>query len=405
MPYEYDVLIVDDDPIQANVLQEALEAFGFSTRILSDGSGVVSEVRRALPRLVIMDIIMPGADGLAICMKLKPVMRAYGGNVVIASGKDRSREEPRARKAGAAAFLQKPFRIAALRAEIDKLLGAPYANPPRAAIEVGVKVWGGRGPGGPPPAGSAFGTLGPSVSFGLASGEVVLLDGGTGIRPCSEALLASNVESATLLLTHYHPAHLEGLPGLGLLAKPGFKLRVMGPADPEADLADLCRGLNAQATLAPFLIEEKEYRLSDAVTLGVAYANHPSTTLAFSLQASGRKIVYCPDADLPAEGEVDPGNNLDRMRRFAQGADLLILDAHFAPEDLEAGRGEGHSSWRAAVRLAREAGARKLWLFHVSGRYSDPQVAALESAAKASLAAAGCSIGCEVARDGLSFQI
>ena len=385
---------------------ETLEDLGFSSRILPDGSGVLNEARRAKPRLVIMDIIMPGTDGLSLCMKLKPVMREWDAKILVTSGKDRKKEEPRALKAGAAAFLQKPFHISDLRREVDKLIGAPSAEAPKPRAEVGVKIWGCRGPGGTPAAASSFGSRSPCVSIGLSSGEVYILDAGTGIRDCSAMLLATpQVSAATLLLTHYHEAHLEGLRGLGLLDKPGFSLKVMGPLDPDVNVSELCKGLGAKATLSPFIIEEKEYRLSEQVKVGVAYMNHPTTTLGFSFEAAGRKVVYCPDADLAPEGEVEISNNLERLRQFCQGADLLIFDSHFAPEDLAAGRDEGHSSWPAAVRLAKEAGVRGLALFHISTRYPDSKISEMEAAAREALDKAVTTIACEAAKDGLTIAL
>ncbi|MBI4346618.1 MAG: response regulator [Elusimicrobia bacterium] len=406
MASEYDVLIVDDDAIQANLMLETLEDLGFSARILPDGSRVLAETKRAMPRLIILDIIMPGTDGLTLALKLRPLLREWDGKMIVTSGKDRKKEEPRALKAGAAAFLQKPFHIADLRKVVDGTLGAPYATPPRPAAEVGVRVWGTRGPGTPAAGESAYGTHSPCVSVGLASGEIYILDAGTGIRACSETILASpQVTGATLLLTHYHPAHIEALRGLPLLDKAGFTLRVMGPADPDVNLAELCVGLGAKATVHPFTIEEKNYALSANVRLGAAYMNHPTTTLGYWLEAAGRKIVYCPDAELANEGEVEVTNNMERLRLFSQGADLLLFDSHFAPEDLAAGRDEGHSSWQAAVRLAKEAGVRRLGLFHLSRKYADAQVAAMEAAARQALGKAATSIPCEVAKEGLSIAL
>lgn len=406
MASEYDILIVDDDAIQANLMLETLEDLGFSARILPDGFRVIEETKRAMPRLIILDIIMPGADGLSLCVKLRPLLRAWDGKMIVTSGKDRKKEEPRALKAGAMAFLQKPFHIAELRRVVDGTLGAPYATPPRPAAELGIRVWGSRGPGEAPAGESAYGTHSPCISIGLASGEIYILDAGTGIRACSETLLSSTqLTAATLLLTHYHPAHIEGLRGLGFLDKPGFTLRIMGPADPDVNLAELCAGLGARATVNPFVIEEKNYALSANVRLGAAYMNHPTTTLGYWVEAAGRKVVYCPDAELVNEGEVEVTNNMERLRLFCQGADLLLFDCHFAPQDLNAGRDEGHSSWQAAVRLAKEAGVRRLALFHISRKYTDAQIALMEAAARQALGKAATSMPCEVAKEGLSIAL
>ena len=59
------------------------------------------------------------------------------------------------------------------------------------------------------------------------------------------------------------------------------------------------------------------------------------------------------------------------LRDHAAGADLLIYDAQYTPEEYEKYRGWGHSTWAEAVRVAREAGARQLLLFHHDPSHND----------------------------------
>ena len=402
----YDVLIVDDDPYQAHIVEEVVGGMGFSSRLVLEGARAVEEARRSKPRLVVMDIIMPGTDGLALCMKLQPELVSWGGQVLITSGKDRSKEAPRALRAGAAGYLQKPYRVKELRAVLQSLLGgAPAAHAPP-GVQVLVKIWGSRGTGPCPPGSAAYGSRTPCVSAGLASGEIFIMDAGTGIRDCSAALLAHpGSAGATLLLTHYHPAHIEGLEGLPLLAKAGYAVSACGPMDPDTDLGALFKGLSPQAAVKHSFLEEKAYRLSAETTLDVLHTNHPSTTLAFALQTAGKKIVYCPDTELPAEGEVDVGNNVERLRQFAMGADLLLLDSYFSPEDHVQGSGQGHSSWPASLRLAVDAGVRRLCLFHAAARYSDEQLAAIERSVREAAAEEMSSVECMMAKDGLTFEL
>ena len=401
----YDVLIVDDDPYQAHIVEEVVGGMGFSSRLLLEGARAFEEAKRAQPRLIVLDIIMPGADGLALCMKLKPELAAWGGRVLITSGKDRAKEEQRALRAGASGYLQKPYRVKELRAALEELLGTTRGPQAAPGVQVVVKIWGSRGPG-QAPAGSAYGTRTPCVSAGLASGEIYIMDAGTGIRECSAMLLSGRSSVAvTLLLTHYHPAHIEGLAGLPLLTQAGHAIAACGPMDPDTDLEALFKQPDTRATVKTTCLEEKSYRLTADTTLGVLHTSHPTTTLAFSLQTAGKKIVYCPDADLPAEGEVDVGNNVERLRQFATGADLLVLDAYFLPEDHAQGAGQGHSSWPASLRLAVDAGARRLCLFHAAAHYSDEQLAAAERAVREAAAGEMSSVECMMAKDGLAIEL
>jgi DNA-binding response OmpR family regulator len=65
------VLIVDDDPILAQVLSRYLQRHGMETRWVSEGDGVLAAVQRHAPDLVLLDVMLPGRDGHAICRELR----------------------------------------------------------------------------------------------------------------------------------------------------------------------------------------------------------------------------------------------------------------------------------------------------------------------------------------------
>ena len=65
------ILIVEDEPKLAAVLAEYLQAAGFTTRCLADGNAVLPEVRARPPALVLLDLMLPGRDGLEICRELR----------------------------------------------------------------------------------------------------------------------------------------------------------------------------------------------------------------------------------------------------------------------------------------------------------------------------------------------
>jgi ribonuclease BN (tRNA processing enzyme) len=77
---------------------------------------------------------------------------------------------------------------------------------------------------------------------------------------------------------------------------------------------------------------------------------------------------------------VDP-----TLKKLAAGADILIYDAQYTPEEYPAKVGWGHSTWLAGAELARAAGVPQLVLFHHDPGRNDAQLAALEAAAAAAL--------------------
>jgi len=66
-----EVLIVEDEPKLAALLVDYLHAAGFTTRVLANGLDVVPAVRAAPPALVLLDLMLPGRDGLEICRELR----------------------------------------------------------------------------------------------------------------------------------------------------------------------------------------------------------------------------------------------------------------------------------------------------------------------------------------------
>jgi hypothetical protein len=89
------------------------------------------------------------------------------------------------------------------------------------------------------------------------------------------------------------------------------------------------------------------------------WLNHPQGCLGFRIETSAGTVVYATDNE-PGDPKLD-----ESLRELAAGADILINDAQFTPEQLKTTRkGWGHSSWQESVRLAREVGAKTLVLFH-----------------------------------------
>jgi len=86
----------------------------------------------------------------------------------------------------------------------------------------------------------------------------------------------------------------------------------------------------------------------------------------------GVSVVYVTDDELGPTGQYDVGPNWrERFVKFIGGADLLIHDAMYTPEECAAHAGWGHSSYVEAVELARESGAKRLALFHHEPEHTD----------------------------------
>lgn len=109
------VLVVDDDPRSRELLRLLLGAEGYRVATAADGLAALEALRAAPPRVVLMDMIMPGMDGLELCRRLR--RSAAGGRLglVVVSGMDDDATRALAREAGADAVMTKPVNRSELR--------------------------------------------------------------------------------------------------------------------------------------------------------------------------------------------------------------------------------------------------------------------------------------------------
>ncbi len=115
------LLIVDDDASAIHTLGSTLQDLG-TIHFVTDGESALHMARRLEPDLVLLDAMMPGLDGYAICAALKADPRLCSVPVVFVTRHDHPADETRALELGAADFVSKPFVAPVLRARIRNLL-------------------------------------------------------------------------------------------------------------------------------------------------------------------------------------------------------------------------------------------------------------------------------------------
>lgn len=119
------ILVVDRDPHVRELEAHFLNQAGYSVEFAHDGENALEQIRKAVPDIVITEILVPVLDGLALCRQLKadPLTRDVAVLVFsILAARDRARE------AGADAFLLKPLAEHALVNTVRQLLAARSAR-------------------------------------------------------------------------------------------------------------------------------------------------------------------------------------------------------------------------------------------------------------------------------------
>lgn len=116
------ILIVDDDRPGSDVLAAMLEAEKYAVRYAGSGEAALAEVARALPDLILLDIMMPGMDGYEVVARLKTDEHARAVPVIMLTVLDDRESKLRALESGAEEFLTKPVDRADLLARVRNLL-------------------------------------------------------------------------------------------------------------------------------------------------------------------------------------------------------------------------------------------------------------------------------------------
>jgi len=232
----------------------------------------------------------------------------------------------------------------------------------------------------------------------------IILDAGSGLRTLGDERTrvidprdpasgpdpsAHGPRHSTILLSHLHWDHVCGLPFFTPIYVPGHRVEIASGPNGVMPMHDAIRSLFK----APFFpvdfadvagrVSVRELAPADRFTIGdititLARLNHPDPVYGFRLEHGGHAIVYATDTEHFAC--VDP-----TLKRLAAGADILIYDAQYTPDEYPSKVGWGHSTWQAGADLARAAGVPQLVLFHHDPNRSDAQLAAIEAEAHAHL--------------------
>lgn len=117
------VLVVDDNDVAQRLCQRVLEKAGYTVLIAADGLEAVEVALSQRPAMILMDVAMPGIDGLEAMQRIKAEMPNQP--IVIASAHSMASDRERFLAAGADDILSKPFRLADLVAIVAKLTAKP----------------------------------------------------------------------------------------------------------------------------------------------------------------------------------------------------------------------------------------------------------------------------------------
>jgi CheY-like chemotaxis protein len=119
------ILLVEDNPLNRELIQEFLEAWGYDVAYAADGLEALVEARRSIPDLILMDLQLPGKDGFQVLAELRTDARFRQVPVIALTAFAMKGDREKALAAGFDGYHSKPIESRTLRAEIEKLLAKP----------------------------------------------------------------------------------------------------------------------------------------------------------------------------------------------------------------------------------------------------------------------------------------
>jgi phosphoribosyl 1,2-cyclic phosphodiesterase/ActR/RegA family two-component response regulator len=431
-------LIIDDDPVYRKFMGETLERSGWHVLTAEEGEAGIQLAKTHAPAVVICDLLMPRCNGFQVCRALRndPALRQT--RIIISSGRQFETDRQAAFAAGADEYLTKPIEPN----ELLRLISIPPverhhpATRPVEAVSAEVTrtrvtFWGVRG---------SIPTPGPgTVRYGgntscvevRTGDQILVLDAGTGLRLLGRQLAAEfdgQPLALTLLLTHTHWDHIQGLPFFLPVYEPQNHLRILGYEGARHGLDNVLTGqmespffpIGLREVPANVRIEElKDLSFTvGKVRVEAWFANHPGICVGYRLFTPGGSVAFFPDNEpygahrhAPASGagtaaaEEFARAEERKLAGFLRGTDLLIMDAQYDRQEYEQHIGWGHGCPDDVVALALAAQVKRLCLFHHDPDHDDATIDRMVGHARELVTKNKGMLEVEAAREGATIEL
>ena len=430
------VLIIEDDAESGRLISDLFRREDWKVLEANDGEAGLELALRNRPELILCDLLMPKSNGFQVCRTIREQLQPT--KIIVVSGRDYKVDRTSALQAGADEYLLKPITWELLSSAIERLLPEiPRRSRPKPAeresIPARIRFWGVRGSIPVPGKGTVRYGGNTSCVEVRADGEIIILDAGTGIRLLGLALdkeFGPRSMKLTLLISHTHWDHIQGLPFFSPAYNEKNVIRVLGYEGARAGLATILAGQmetpffpvslrELPSHLAIEELKEAEFQIGK-VEVRSKFANHPGICAGYRLSAASGSIAYFPDNEpyeplkmhLASRAGISQEEARDfaiaereKMVEFLQGCDFAIMDTQYTDEEYTDHIGWGHSSLSSVVSLALDANVGRLLLFHHDPNHDDEIIDKMVERARALVAKSGKPLEVEAAREGAEILL
>lgn len=433
------VLIIDDDSQYRQLMGEMLQLHGWRVLEAGEGEAGLEDVRAHRPEVVLCDLLMPRCNGFQVCRAIRADPTLRNVKIIVTSVRDFEADRKSAREAGADEYLTKPTKAESLVGLLTRLSSGTTTISCRPATTVGgaaaparFKFWGVRGSIPSPGPGTVRFGGNTSCLEVRAGGEIIILDAGTGLRPLGRELMTEFKDrplNLTLLLTHTHWDHIQGLPFFQPIYEPQCRLRILGYEGARKGLVNVLSGqMKSPYFPVPFdelpgnvqieELKDMEFHVG-SVRVQAWFANHPGICVGYRIFTDDGSLAFFPDNEphtrlhklLPnqtADSQASHDYALaqeENMVGFIRGADALILDSQFDAQEYQNHVGWGHGCVDYAVTLAVKAGVKKLFLFHHDPDHDDAKVESMVAHARRLVTGQKASLQVDAACEGMVVEL
>jgi phosphoribosyl 1,2-cyclic phosphodiesterase len=230
-----------------------------------------------------------------------------------------------------------------------------------------------------------FGGNTTSIKITRDNGRIAILDAGSGIRNLGKDLLKDGIDQRELFIgfSHFHWDHIQGFPFFNPAYDPNMVINIlaMGKNREIVNLEEIFKGqmkaehfpipLENMGAKCNFLAMNRNQLIINDAKIRVIKQSHPGGSYGYRIDDFDKSLVFCTD--------LEHGQSvLPEIVEFCKNADLLIHEAQYTNEELEAHRGWGHSSFAQAIEVAESAGVKKLVITHHDPEHNDAFLTKIE---------------------------
>ena len=131
------IFVVEDDPDISRLVRHHLEGAGFAVKVFAVGNTVISESERQRPALFVLDIMVPGKDGLELCRQIRQTQSLAPTPVIFLTAKSGEADRILGLELGADDYIPKPFSPRELVARVKAVLRRFERPLPQSPVQVG----------------------------------------------------------------------------------------------------------------------------------------------------------------------------------------------------------------------------------------------------------------------------